>query len=257
MVRLLAAALIAFAAPQLASAQSRAGGGASVASHAGVLGARPAAGSHSTAHGTSATRAMQRGSQSAVHPQITARGVHHGNRRFDGAPRSPSATPDFQVPGLGFDFPHLAAVSGHGHRGPRFGAFPFGFNGFLLGSPPLIVEEMPSTEAQAAPDEGKMDQIESETDRTLAGRRPVSPRAYDPQNSGSRTPEAHAEDPAEYVFVRRDGGLVFAVAYSWENGTLRYVTHDGMRRTIAREAIDLTATQQFNEQRGLSFRLPA
>jgi hypothetical protein len=59
------------------------------------------------------------------------------------------------------------------------------------------------------------------------------------------------------VFVRRDGGLVFAVAYSWQNGMLRYVTHDGMRRTIARDAIDLTATQQFNEQRGLSFRSPA
>jgi len=102
-----------------------------------------------------------------------------------------------------------------------------------------------------------MDQIESETDRTLAGRRPVSPRAYDPQNSDRGTPRAPAEDPAEYVFVRRDGGLIFAVAYSWENGTLRYVTPDGMRRTIAREAIDLTATQQFNEQRGLSFRFPA
>jgi hypothetical protein len=200
---------------------------------------------------------MQRGSESAVHPQITARGIHHGNRRFDGAPRSQSATTDFQVPGLGFDFPHLAAVSNHRHQAPRFGAFPFGFNGFLLGSPPLIVEEVPSSEAQAVPDEGNRDQIESETDRTPAGRRPVSPRAYDPQNSGSGTPQAPAEDPAEYVFVRRDGGLVFAVAYSWENGTLRYVTHDGMRRTIAREAIDLAATQQFNEQRGLSFRFPA
>jgi len=200
---------------------------------------------------------MQRGSESALHPQIAARGVHHGNRRFDGAPRSPGATTDFQVPGLGFDFPHLAAVSGHRHQGPRFGAFPFGFNGFLLGAPPLIVEEMPSTEPQAVLDEGKMDQIDPEADRTLAGRRPVSPRAYEPQNSGSGTPEAPAQDPAEYVFVRRDGGLVFAVAYSWENGILRYVTHDGMRRTIAREAIDLTATQQFNEQRGLSFRFPA
>ena len=64
-------------------------------------------------------------------------------------------------------------------------------------------------------------------------------------------------DAAEYVFVRRDGGLLFAVAYSWDNGMLRYVTRDGFRRSVTQDALDLDATQQFNEQRGLSFRLPA
>jgi hypothetical protein len=44
------------------------------------------------------------------------------------------------------------------------------------------------------------------------------------------------------------------VAYSWDNNTLRYVTRDGFRRSIAREALDIDATQQFNEQRGLDFR---
>jgi hypothetical protein len=61
----------------------------------------------------------------------------------------------------------------------------------------------------------------------------------------------------QYVLVRQDGGLVFAVAYTWENGTLRYITPDGLRRTIRRDALDLNATQQFNEQRGLDFRVPA
>jgi len=60
----------------------------------------------------------------------------------------------------------------------------------------------------------------------------------------------------EFVFVRGRHG-VFAVAYAWENGTLRYVTSEGLRRSVARETLDLNATQQFNEQRGLSFRLPA
>lgn len=58
-------------------------------------------------------------------------------------------------------------------------------------------------------------------------------------------------------FVRRDGSLVFAVGYTWENGTLRYITPDGFRRSIGRETLDLTATQQFNEQRGLNFHAPA
>jgi hypothetical protein len=56
--------------------------------------------------------------------------------------------------------------------------------------------------------------------------------------------------------VRRDGGLVSAVAYTWENGTLRYVTPEGLRRSMSRDALDLNVTQQFNEQRGLNFRAP-
>jgi len=68
-----------------------------------------------------------------------------------------------------------------------------------------------------------------------------------------RAPEP--EKTAEYVFVRSDGSLVFAVGYSWDKDILRYVTRDGVRRTIKREALDLNATQEFNEQRGLSFHL--
>ena len=68
-------------------------------------------------------------------------------------------------------------------------------------------------------------------------------------------PAREPEKTTEYVFVRRDGGLVFAVGYSWDKDTLRYVTRDGVRRTIKREALDLNATQEFNEQRGLNFHL--
>jgi hypothetical protein len=80
-----------------------------------------------------------------------------------------------------------------------------------------------------------------------------------PQAPGPAADEASAA-PREnegYVFVRRDGTVFFAVAYTWENGTLRYVTSEGLRRSVAREALDLNATQQFNEQRGLNFRSPA
>ena len=38
---------------------------------------------------------------------------------------------------------------------------------------------------------------------------------------------------------------------------LRYVTRDGIRRSVSRDSLDIDATQQFNEQRGLSFRVPA
>jgi hypothetical protein len=72
--------------------------------------------------------------------------------------------------------------------------------------------------------------------------------------------EAPSGTPAEddpFVFVRRDGTVFFAVAYSWEKGSLRYITSEGLRRVVTQDALDLDATRQFNEQRGLNFRSPA
>ena len=71
------------------------------------------------------------------------------------------------------------------------------------------------------------------------------------------TSNAARADNEEFVFVRRDGTLFFAVGYTWENGTLRYVTDQGLRRSLTQDALDLDATQQFNEQRGVNFRLPS
>lgn len=261
MSRLVIAALMAFSAPVFAAAQNR-GGGAPAAGHAGMAIAHPSAGvSHAAVRAAVSTRSVQASAGSAARPQGTVRRIHHTNRVNDGVAQGAFGTPfngtDFEdVPGLGFDFPHLAAVSGNRHRRNGFDTFPFGFGGFLLGSPSLIVEA--PSEAQAAPEgEGSVvDEapVAERGRRAGFGTRSMAPRGSDEQDAGSAS---RNEDPAEYVFVRRDGGLVFAVAYAWENGTLRYVTREGMRRTMAREAIDLAATQQFNEQRGLSFRSPA
>lgn len=259
MGRLFLVALIAFGGPVLAFAQRGAGGAA--ASHAAMGGVRaPIASAQAGARYAAGVPAR---SSSFVSRSPRTHRIPQTNPQNDVVPRSHFATDDFAntnfegVPGLGFDFPHLAAISGGRHPGGRFGfgASPFGFGGFLFGAP-VIVEEVGPGGPQAGPvEEEDVARDDSETEYV---RRPrsVSPRDYAAQNPGSGTSGVE-EDPAEYVFVRRDGGLVFAVAYSWENGTLRYVTRDGMRRTMARDTIDLTATQQFNEQRGLNFRSPA
>lgn len=152
------------------------------------------------------------------------------------------------VPGLGFDYPHLAAVSG-GRIGGRFAqgtGTGFGFDGFLLSPSVVVVESQP--EGQPLPVE----------DNAAANPAPESGRDLEDQFlPAAGTPSAPPRDTAEYVFVRRDGGLLFAVAYSWENGILRYVTRDGVRRSVSQDALDINATRQFNEQRGLNFRLPA
>jgi hypothetical protein len=169
-----------------------------------------------------------------------------------GAANLPVFSTAMNVPGLGFDYPHLAAVSphlGHGRFGNRQN-IPFGFGGgFLLSSPGIIVDNPQAVEEaqQAAPDDNGVGPAGVDG--------PRDPQyAYVPRVAPAPEPPA---DASEYVFVRRDGGLLFAVAYSWDNGTLQYVTRDGVRKTVTQDSLDMDATQQFNEQRGLSFRVPA
>ncbi len=176
------------------------------------------------------------------------RGGNRTNSGFNGT--------DFQdVPGLGFDFPHLAAVNGNRRgRGGRFDGVPFGFGGFLLDSSGII--ETPGTDSGVAGDEVANDPAnEDAPDAAPAPRRSRASRAaVQPEPESAPAPPPDVE---QYVLVRQDGGLVFAVAYTWQNGTLRYITPDGLRHSIGRDALDLNATQEFNEQRGLNFRAPA
>lgn len=155
------------------------------------------------------------------------------------------------VPGLGFDAVHLAAVCGPGAFGTGRGGnvvpffFPFFDGGFYVPSAPAVAEQ--GAEPQQAED----------TEADVA-ERPRRARVYaSAQHQENEPPSAGPSEPQEFVFVRRDGTLFFAVAYSWESGTLRYISSEGLRRSVARDSLDLIATQQFNEQRGVNFRLPA
>ncbi len=161
---------------------------------------------------------------------------------------------DFQdAPGLGFDFPHLAAVSGNRRHHSRF-ATGVPFDAFLLASPSVIIDQPAPVEAQAQPATDDALAVDSSDAEPVHRSRRYADSNSQPTENLAPAPQRDVE---EYVFVRRDGGLVFAVAYSWDNGTLRYVTPEGLRRSIGRDGLDLNATQQFNEQRGLNFRAPA
>jgi hypothetical protein len=156
------------------------------------------------------------------------------------------------VPGLGFDEVHLAATRGPravgAHRFDRFnsGFFPFFDGGFLF--PSSMIIEQPTA------NESRLEEVaEPETQEST---RRARPRELAPVSS-PETAAGPQRESEQYVFVRRDGTLFFAVAYSWDNQTLRYITQEGLRRSVTREALDLAATQQFNEQRGLNFILPA
>jgi len=74
-------------------------------------------------------------------------------------------------------------------------------------------------------------------------------RQVEPEADSAPAPPREEE---QYVFVRRDGSLV-SLSPIHGSGTLRYITPDGLRRSIGRDALDIEATQQFNEQRGVNF----
>ena len=219
----------------------------SVVAHAAQPAAVRAAAVSRIPPGTTTTH-LRPGATSTVRVARRAGGTH---RSVGTAAFSSDFVP---VPGLGFDMAHLAATRGQeavgAGRHPRQEPilFPFIDGGFFLPSSPVIVEEA------AAPEAPQEENAESDVAEA-----PRRARAMHPAPAPSQVEEASAvpRQTAEFVFVRRDGTVFFAVAYAWENGTLRYVTSEGMRRSVARETLDLNATQQFNEQRGLNFRLPA
>ena len=247
--------------PQFVSAQHRS------ATSMGVAAARPAGVSSTPGNRTvpTATIRTSTGSRTTArvfttHPRSggTVARVNrppNGTRRptrdfdddFDGDGDFPQDF--FGAPGLGFDEVHLAATRGRTgiHRHDRFnsGFFPFG-GGFLF-PPTVVIEQAPANEAQ--PEEI----AEPETQESA---RRVRPREAAPPYP-AETAAGPQQESEQYVFVRRDGTLFFAVAYSWDNQTLRYITQEGLRRSVGRDALDLAATQQFNEQRGLNFISPA
>ena len=183
-------------------------------------------------------------------PPISSRGRHMAPESvFD-----EDENPNFRtVPGLGFDFPHLAAVFGpdavgggrHHQRFDGVGSFvPFFDGGFFLPQEPVVEEEAGSDQTGATQDQPEKTERNSES---------ASRSRHEAPSRGPEPPP----DSSQYVFVKRDGTLVFAVAYSWENeNTLKYVTNQGLWGTVSRDALDLDATTQFNQQRGLSFQAP-
>ncbi|HKE09312.1 MAG TPA: hypothetical protein VKB48_15895 [Candidatus Acidoferrum sp.] len=182
-----------------------------------------------------------------THPAGWNTGAHrrttHGPREFR---NNNLVCNGFPVPGLGFDFPHFFATHPN-FQGNCFGLgsgfiVPFLDGGFYL--PSVVPGEQPASQAEP---EG-----EAEADRQPPAGEPATRETFTPRDKTLPVPAQQ-----EYVFVKRDGTLIFAVAYSWINDRLQYVTQEGIRRTIPRDTLDLAATQQFNDQRGVPIQLPA
>lgn len=224
-----------------------------------------AAGSHGTTRNTTARHAghataTRTGSRPS---RETTRGMERNRQlEFDALGSEPNTSREFDsVPGLGFDYVHLAAThpnAVNGERRENNGAvlFPFFEGGYFIPGGPAPAAEA-DTESQQA-DDADEENVETPARNERSARSERTHRA-----TGEAIRETVQEAPApqvdvpEYVFVRRDGTVFFAVAYTWDKGALRYISSEGVRHSVAKETLDLRATQQFNEQRGMTFRLPA
>ena len=176
-----------------------------------------------------------------VHPQNALL-----NPAFVGAPLAQN---DLGVPGLGFDYMHYAAThpnAGRHHFGG--GVVPFVGGGIYVPYPVYMEGGAP---AESAAENSPAD-AEQPAPAEEAAARPADVAVR--PHANSRAPE---EPDSEYVFVRRDGTVFFAVAFTFDSANLRYITRDGLRKNAPLASLDLAATQQFNEQRGLSPRLPS
>jgi hypothetical protein len=165
---------------------------------------------------------------------------------FAGAPVEED---DLGAPGLGFDYAHDAVVHPDARRHHFDGGLvPFVGGGIYVPYPVYMdngtVAEPPDAE------EGAPAEADQPAEVTAARPEALAVRSY----AHSSAP---IEQDSEYVFVRRDGTVFFAVAFTFDSADLRYITQEGFRKTVPLTSLDLAATQQFNEQRGLSPRLPS
>lgn len=158
------------------------------------------------------------------------------------------------MPGLGFDYLHLAAVGGRVNNFPggNRSATPI-FTGIL---PFYSVVESGSGYAEPQPQPSVI--VVQQPPQTII----VQLAA--PQNSEAEpaAPIARASsviplpDLVEFIFLRRDGQVILAVAFTTTHERLTYITRDGARRSFPYAELDRDATLQMNEANGTTLVLP-
>ncbi len=163
------------------------------------------------------------------------------------------------VPGLGFDFPHLAAINrGFNNQFGFFNAFNNGFfdNGFgfipFFGSLPSYYppyeEETPyyAEGAQQPIFVVPQPQPNTSVPAETAPRQDATPQTLPPP-----PPEL-----GQLILVRSDGEVLLAVAFTVSKGRLTYITNEGTKRSFPVSELDKQATQQMNDANGTSVSLP-
>lgn len=164
---------------------------------------------------------------------------------------------DFPAPGLGFDYPHLAAVT----RDLEVRALidPVTRQRLALAreirrETPALPVFFPLTPVVVVPPVVVVQQ--------LVGELPSEPSVVEPvatpvsqETVAPPLPPPPVPELEQIVFLRRDGTLILSVAFSIRGDRIVYITPEGVRRSLRLAELDLEASEQMNEERGTSLQL--
>lgn len=165
------------------------------------------------------------------------------------------------VPGLGFDYPHLAAISGSLRNNGSFSSRRGGHlrqNSFV----PILFGGYPYYPNDSSIDSSDYDQPQPQP-QVIVIQQPVpampvqqdvasADNAASPSMPPAATP---VRDVGDFVLVRRDGRILFASIFSVAGHQLVYVTPEGIRHALPLTELDTDATQEMNEARGTTVQL--
>ena len=173
-----------------------------------------------------------------------------------GTPLNPNFAPIRGVPGLGFDFQHLAAIEqpfrdrfGHIREGLFF--TPLFFDALPLYYPYDTEYPYESGIPDYYTGAAQQPQFVIPPPQPTPPPAETSPRATEPQTPAPPPPEL-----GQLILVLRDGRVLLAVAFTTNHGQLTYITQEGTRRTFPISELDKDATRQMNDANGTSVSLP-
>ena len=163
------------------------------------------------------------------------------------------------VPGLGFDYSHLAALNQN-----------FGEKAF---TDPATQEELALSEGFQANQGGVFwgipfygggyeEPVEYQQTPQVIYAEPAQEPAPESQAAESPAqPEAQPEaaplpDIGEFILVLQDGTQIKTVAFTRQADRIVYITKDGVRKSFPASDLDSSATEQVNQQRGTPLQLP-
>ncbi len=267
------------------------GAAASTAASSGVASPRPVQAAH--APGMVRTHTASSGGVHVIQIAPSGEAEHSTHRMFTAGRGGREDSQFAGVPGLGFDYAHLAATRGNVRSAPSsfefsdlggrelrnsnsfssftpifYGGIPYALDTSEYEQVPqqpqvIVLQQPPPTvTVQQAPAE----QFSSDVlPRAISGARPFHPdTAGFAGPAPVQTQVAPASSPApntsalglgEYILVQRDGRVLFATAYSVIGGDIRYITPEGNRRTVALSELDAEASRTMNDARGTTLYL--
>lgn len=163
------------------------------------------------------------------------------------------------VPGLGFDYPNLAAINHD--LGVRAIIDPITQQELALSERLLqLTPTAPISSSFFA--SAPVVMLEQQPPQVVIVQQPQPPaeQATSEEGSASTAVPAAVEqlplpDVGQFVLVLRDGTQIQAVAFTRQNDRIVYITTDGRRKSIAIGDLDTAATRRLNDERGTPLQL--